>query len=299
MTETPSALSDLMAFGKLRISVLSGPSAGSTALLPQDSCRIGSGLQDDLVLLAYDLFEGHAELSAGLMPFSPLRVKALAGSVAIAGGQEIDPGQYLDIATPAHIMLGGCELLIERPAATGVYIRWAMATTAVALVAVALISMLPKTLPTSQAVSKPQAIAVAETEPQPVVVKDAPEKAVAAKLNELGLTTQVIVKASADGSIGLSGHFSTRTATAWREFLQWYDSQPDFPPLLNSVSRADESDDLPRIASVWGQEPPQLVMEDGRVVRVGEQLDVHWKFEGLTSAGVEISRNGTKVIIDF
>lgn len=295
--ETSLALNDLLAFGKLKISVVSGPSAGSTALLPQDSCRIGSGLQDDLVLLAYDLFEGHAELSAGFMPFSPLRVKALSGSVAVSGGQEIDPGQYLDISTPANLMIGGCELLIERPAATGVYIRWATAAAAVALLAVALLAMLPRSLPSAAAVSMPQSVVQAEPEAQ--IVNDAPDKAIVAKLNELGLATQIIVKPTADGSVNLSGHFSSRTATAWREFLQWYDSQPDFPPLLNSVSRADESDDLPRIASVWAQEPAQLVMEDGRVVRVGEQLDVHWKFEGLTAAGVEISRNGTKVIIDF
>jgi hypothetical protein len=297
MMETPSAFNDLLAFGKLRISILNGPSAGSTALLPQEACRIGSGLQDDLVLLAYDLFEGHAELSAGLMPFAPLRVKALTGSVAFPGGQEIDPGQYLDIHTPANIMLGGCELLIERPAATGVYIRWATAAAAVVLLAIALTAMLPKSMPTAAAVNVVEAVALAEPASEPA--KEAPEKSIAAKLTELGLATQIIVKPSADGAVGLSGHFSTRTASAWREFLQWYDSQPDFPLLLNSVSRADESDDLPRIASVWGQEPAQLVMEDGRVVRVGEQLDVHWKFEGLTTSGVEISRNGTKVIIDF
>jgi hypothetical protein len=297
MMETPSPFNDLLAFGKLRIRVVNGPSAGSTALLPQNSCRIGSGLQDDLVLLAYDLFEGHAELSAGLMPFSPLRVKALTGSVAVSGGQEIDPGQYLDIATPANIMLGGCELLIERPAATGVYLRWAAAMAAVVLLAVGLWAMLPKSLPSAASVRVPDA--VAQAEPALAQVNDAPEKVVAAKLNELGLATQIIVKPSADGSVALSGLFSTRTANAWREFLQWYDSQPDFPPLLNSVSRADESDDLPRIASVWAQEPAQLVMEDGRVVREGEQLDVYWKFEGLTASGVEISRNGTKVIIDF
>jgi hypothetical protein len=297
MSETPSILNDLLAFGKLRITVVSGPSAGSTALLPQESCRIGSGLQDDLVLLAYDLFESHAEISASLMPFSPVRVKALAGSVAVSGHQEIDPGQYLDIATPATIMLGGCELLIERPASTGVYVRWAMASAAVALLAVALTAMLPKSLPPAAAISMPEPVVQAEAET--AVPDPAPEKAIVAKLNELGLSTQIIVKPSADGSIGLSGHFSTRTADAWREFLQWYDSQSTYPPLLNSVSRADESDDLPRIASVWGQEPAQLVMEDGRVVRVGEQLDVHWKFEGLTDVGIEISRNGTRVIIDF
>ena len=157
--------------------------------------------------------------------------------------------------------------------------------------------MLPKSLPSAASVRVPDA--VAQAEPALAQVNDAPEKVVAAKLNELGLATQIIVKPSADGSVALSGLFSTRTANAWREFLQWYDSQPDFPPLLNSVSRADESDDLPRIASVWAQEPAQLVMEDGRVVREGEQLDVYWKFEGLTASGVEISRNGTKVIIDF
>lgn len=297
MNDKPSALNDLLAFGKLRIRVMGGPSAGAMAMLPQNSCRIGSGLQDDLVLLAYDLFEGHAELSANAMPFSPLRVKALTGSVAVAGGQEIDPGQYLDVQTPAHILLGGCELLIERPASTAVYIRWVAAMAAVALVAVALTVILPKSLPSASAVGMPTAIV--EAEPEAAPASASPQTAIAAKLAELGLSTQIAVKPAADGSIGLSGHFSTRTATAWREFLQWYDSQPDFPPALNSVSRADESDDLPRIASVWVQEPAQLVMEDGRVVRTGEQLDVNWKFEGLTANGIEISRNGTKVLIDF
>jgi hypothetical protein len=285
-----ASFGDFTGLGKLRLTVTSGASSGATALVDTSGCKIGSGLNDDFVLIAYDLFESHAQVSGGSLPFMRARVSALGGSVRV-GARDIDPGQFADVPLPAQIKAGGCEILIERPALTSRHMAFVGATLGLMLMGLIGYQVITATTPIATEF-KPIAAANPETE----MVSDA---LVREKLVSLGLDAQIRLNRAPDGSITLGGQFTTRTADAWREFLQWYDAQPNLPMLLNSVTRADGRDDLPKIGSVWAQEPPELVMEDGRVVRVGEQLDINWRFDGITEKGIEISRNGAKVLIEF
>jgi hypothetical protein len=280
----------LSSFGKLRLTIQSGASAGASVLVPAGGCKIGSGLQDDMVLLAYDLFEGHAQISGSVLPFTKVRIAAIAGSVRV-GTREIDPGQYIDVTLPARMVAGGCPILIEQPSVKAVHMRVAAALLGAVIIGIAGYEVPSQQAPTATDF-KP---AIAEETKMPIMGQEL----IRAKLEELGLATLMTLKMAADGSLTVSGQYTERTGAAWREFLQWYDDQPNLPQMINAVTRADGTDDLPKIASVWVQEPAELVMEDGRVVRVGEQLDVNWKFEGLTDKGIQISRNGAKVLVDF
>lgn len=301
--------------GLYMLEVLTGAHAGSTHVQKNGSISVGSSAENDVVLFASNAYPNHFEvkLTSGLV--SKLTVKPLDAPVTLEDGSIVEIGQEAEISTDEVISLGDTEITISRIADPKTFVKPAIRVIAF----VCVLAMIPIVygiaagfLGTvaeagSRVVSSVQhgiertsssIIGTVATSP----TRDHDQAfawTVRVKLEDLQLNHKLRVSPTADGSIRVFGNISDKELPRWTNFLQWYDTTSNFPPLIRDVSRANVGTNLPQIKSVWLDDNPSVFFKDGTVGNVGSSLKAGWKIVSIDDASVMIERDGAIISLTY
>lgn len=300
--------------GKFEVEVVAGAHSGAKLSLEPGIITIGSGKNNTIVLFADTLAEHHVEIELPSKVFKGFRVTPLEKAISLEDGSFVEIGQYAEISSGETITLGDAEVSITRIADPSSFVKPGLRIFAfVCLLAmVPLIYGLVSGMAVSVADASSQALNVIQTGISKQRDKylgasmdttkgqlEAFSWTARTKLEDLKLNHRLRVNPTSTGSLRVYGNISDQELDRWTGFLQWYDSNPGFPPLIRDVNRSDVDRDLPQINSVWMDDQPTVVFSDGTIAAVGSQLKDGWKLVSISDRNVTLERDGAYVSLTY
>ena len=287
--------------GGLAFSVEKGAHAGANAKSPSGRFSIGSGLENDIVLLADQLGPNHARISLIDAWRKRVRIEAEDRAVQLGDGRRIEAGHYADIALPARLRLGTAECQIDTARDTGGLKRFVVPA-ALVLGAMIILPMLAGAIGlTGPKSSLPSpAIVVANS----LAGSDGANVAVwqgrlAERLGAAGLSGQVSIERGPSGNLIAVGVIDEAVTEKWREIVRWYDAQGNGPLLVNNVTRSGTNTELPAFRAVWLDNRPQAVLQNGQTAGIGDTVTGGWRIEAIDATGVTLTRDGRAAKLAF
>lgn len=300
--------------GKFEVEVTSGAHRGAKLSLDPGAITVGSGKNNTIVLFADTLAEHHVEIELPAKVFKDIRVSPLEKAITLEDGSVVEIGQYAEISSGETVTLGDAELAITRIADPASFVKPGLRVLAfVCLLAmVPLIYGLVSGMAVGVADASSKAFSVIQTgintqKDKYLGASMTTEKGqleafswtARTKLEDLKLNHRLRVSPTNTGSLRVYGNISDQELDRWTGFLQWYDSNPAFPPLIRDVNRSDVDRDLPQINSVWMDDQPTVVFSDGTIASVGSQLKDGWKLVSISDQNVTLERDGAYVSLTY
>lgn len=285
----------------VEIAVTSGLMQGEMATFAQNEISLGSGDTDDSQLFDEGVVEGHATLRMRRSIFGTLAtVQTGDGKVQFAGetvAQNTRSGEY---RLPVDIVLGGTTLHMRSSAMpeiqTGRFIAGALASAVAAfgLLAVLLFPTQKSTL-TFRAVESPRAT-VTHVADRPSIATSVHARG---RLIALGLTPFLSTDVADNGTLTVSGVIPSRLERDWRQFTQWYDSQPSAPVLVRQVTVTQGLNDLPPIALIQLHTPKRVFFADGTVSVQGDVIFDNWAIDAIDTDALTLTRQGERIRVAY
>lgn len=302
LTKDPLALAgrlkDLQP-GRASFRVVDGHHAGAELALNGGTVTIGADLGNTIVLLDPGIAARHVsiELKSGLVP--ALRVRALEGPVHVNGNKYIEIGQYADLQLPARLVLAGITTEFV-PSVD--YLQTAKRLAPYALYGVGglllflMLSSAISSIGASFSSMPPSAISSDVADPGSALHW---REQLGRRLAEAGLGTFISVESGSLGNLVATGEIDGQAADRWREIIKWYDAQAAAPLLVNNVTRGQGVTSAPSVRAVWFDARPQVSLDDGRSVGIGDTTPSGWKLEAIEDGSVTFIRDGKSVKVAF
>ena len=243
-----------------------------------------------------------------------ITVTPLSDAVWLDDGSMVEVGQFAEIASGDVFTIGDVEILVKRfgdakaAGKLGLKVFAVLCLLAMLPLIYGLVSSLAVGVASasSSAISAIQSGINNQTDrilgTDPVSEKgqlDAFAWTARTKLEDLKLNHRIRVSATATDSLRASGNISDNELGRWTNFLQWYDSNPAFPPLIRDVNRVDLNDGLPKISSVWLDTNPSVVFGDGSIAGVGDQITDGWEIISIDANAVTVGRDGSVISLTY
>jgi len=301
--------------GHYMLEVLDGVHAGSTHIQKSGSIKIGNSNDNDLILFGAQIAPTHFELILRSGLFTKLQVRPIDAPVTLENGSVVEIGQLAEISADEVIRFGDTEIALSRIADPKTFIKPGIRI----LAFICVLAMIPliyglaagfvgTVAEAGSRVASSVQSGIERTSSQLMgTVANAGSTGhdeafawtVRVKLEDLSLNHKLRVATTADGSIRVFGNISDKELPRWTNFLQWYDTTTNFPPLIRDVSRTDVDSNLPRIKSVWLDDNPSVFFNNGVIGNVGSEIQNGWKIIEITDASVMIERDGTVISLTF
>lgn len=294
----------------VRMVIKSGLLAGETRWPEKSPFLIGSGENADIILIDDDIQPLHAEIMVDrdLLGLK-ISITALGEQVSLPIYGIVPVGQTRVVRGSAMLTIGDVILTIEEPgqrellaqmapyeeklpgSGSPAPVRHAIGNRQVlnvvlsaALIVGGVILMSGVNLPVSSP-SAPAAVSVLRPKP---IDAEIFVKALDEQIKQAGLQQQLSISRRADGTVEVKGQPPQELFKKWREVLQWYDSKPGAPSLLNLVTEASQGNDLPKIKYVWLGSTPHVILANGRKAAEGDMIENDWRIRKITSDGVTL-----------
>ena len=300
--------------GKYQLDILSGCHSGASVKLDAGTVGIGSSKDNSVILFADQIAEKHASIDLPTNPLKEIRVSPVQDTIRLENGDLIEVGQYAEINSGEVFYCGEAGVCITRfadPKSVG----------KISMKVVAVLCILA-ILPLAYGLMSNFAVGVADASSNVISalnsginsqkerlmgVEPESEKGklesfswtARTKLEDLKLNHRLRVSPTGTGSLRVFGSISDSELPRWTNFLQWYDANPTFPPLIRDVNRQGSNQNLPKISAVWLDDNPSAVFQDGVVATVGSELRGGWKVISIDAAAVTIERDGSIISLTY
>lgn len=301
--------------GHYMLEVLDGVHAGSTYVQKSGSLTVGNSNENDVVLYGAQVADKHFELILRSGLFTKLQVRPIDAPVTLEDGSFVEIGELAEISTDEIINFGDTSIAISRIADPKTFVKPGIRI----LAFVCILAMIPlayglaagfvgTVAEAGSRVANSVQTGIERTSSQllgtvaTASTSDHGEAfawTVRVKLEDLQLNHKLRVAQTADNSIRVYGSISDKELPRWTNFLQWYDTTSNFPPLIRDVNRTDVDQNLPRIKSVWLDDNPSVFFKNGTIGTVGSEIESGWKIVEITDASVMIERDGTLISLTY
>jgi hypothetical protein len=286
--------------GGLRFRVDRGVHAGAVHVSPNARLSIGAHADNDIVLIGDALAPHHMHVRVKDPWRGIVRLEAHGQAVDLPDGRRIEIGHFIDAPLPVRFRLGEAECSLDSVRKINAYRAYALP--AVGLLAAAILLPSIAGLFTSSGAHFTPSASVTTTSANsgamPADVAVWQEK-LNDHLRQAGLAGQVSIERGSTGNIVAIGAIDDASLAKWRDALKWYDSLGAGPLLINNVTRGAAPLNLPAIRTVWLDTNPQIVLQNGQSVGLGELAPGGWKVEAIDPSGVLFSREGRTAKVPF
>lgn len=288
-----------------QIKVTAGVHEGAVSVFEGTPCVIGGSAEADIILTGDGLAPVHARLTPIPGFGGRLRVDAVGGRVFFDDESYLEPGEYAELTGRTGMTFGRARIeagaVIDGRQATRALIFVASAAVLSFLFFSIVFSTFTQTSSSLKALTQPINPALSS---QIAGNGEAIDLGAALELTRDQLATQGLahmIKAQdiAPQSIKLDGIVPLNFTANWTGFLQWYDVQKNFPALINGVTVAGTSEDIPAISTVWLGEQPMVEFSDGTRGIEGSILKGNWRIAAIDSEQVTFERNGAEVAVRY
>lgn len=282
----------LTLLGGLTLHVNKGSHRGARFPARNGRLSVGSGLDNEAVLLADNLAPAHFTLNLIDSWRGVLRVEAKDQAIRTRDGKSVDAGRYIDLKMPAHFQAGDAEFEVVAPKDTAKIRKFALpviALLALAILLPSLVSLISgpfrhvPTLPSPLELTAPLTDAGSLEKWQEQLRE---------KVREATLGGQVMIERGPTGNLVAVGSVDPASLEKWRDVLKWYDALGNGPLLVNNVSKGEANAVLPNFRAVWVDSRPQVVLSNGQSAGIGDTIPGGWKIEAIDNSGVLLSRDG-------
>ena len=290
--------------GGHRVRMIDGAHEGVISLFEGRPWTIGGGPENDLILIGDGLAEKHLRISPERSLSRGVRVEALEGRVEIEGKVTLQPGEWAELSGPQTISVGRARFELAPVVDGHQVLRGVIFIASVAILAFIAFSIMFSTWnQTSFSLGtlgqRPAIIEQARPSGPvaPVPVAEAGEMA-RIQLGTLNLAHMVKMTDVA-GTLKFDGLVPESFSPSWMAFLQWYDGQRGFPPMVNAVTVTGQDEDIPSIATVWLGEQPMVEFSDGTRGMIGSILAGGWRLVAVNRNAVSFERNGATISVNY
>ncbi len=307
-------LSELKNRCGLTIDVVSGAHSGAQLCFPANhkaAIKIGSGIENDLILLASQIADNHLTVSIGSFVDNTVTLTAKNGPITLHNGQVLDTSQWARVNLPATIKLGDTSLYLNRD--FGIDRVKKMAEPVLLLGGSMIIGALVTALVASGFSRIKEAVANTNNEPAAMIAQEQAQsqvhmasqqtitsKVVSEKIAQAGLNSFISVKKGVSGTIVVSGTISQEQRPQWRSVLQWYDAKSNLSPMVNKVTTGTVKNLKLIIKSVWLDGNDRVVIfEDGQKAKVGDTIKNGWKVSAISDRFVSVHRGQRTIRITY
>ena len=268
------------------LEVTAGPNRGAVVPL-EGEARLGSGLDNDIVLADHEVAEQQAvfSLEGDAAVLDPL----LPG--VMVDGRPAAPGRLVVLRDGLLLQAGGTVIRVHGPAARPRRARWLLAAVPVLLVAVGGAALVGSMSPGRTDLVVPPAAPAAAPAPASATAAEALKE----RLRAAGLADQIQVTAT-PGAVVAEGRVAGPVLARWSEHQVWFDSS--YKGTLSLVNRVREAapDERPNIQlrAVSFGTVPYLITATGDRYMQGSVVE-GWTVEQIAPDKVVLSRNGRRV----
>ncbi|GGH31999.1 hypothetical protein GCM10007036_43570 [Alsobacter metallidurans] len=281
--------------GGVSLQVTAGSHAGALAALRTGVAIIGSGLDNDIVLIGDGLQERHFAIEVTNEWLGSVRVEPLDAAIRV-NGRLIDIGRDLVAKTPLTIEAGRASIELKPKFELETFRRPALALVGLAALLLVGWPLVNGLASTSAAMFRP-----AEPQPFLAALPTDPAAHIAAlqdRIRKADLGGTVTAEAGPAGAVVATGEVDEAGLARWRSVLQWNDSVPGAPLLLNNVGKV--SDVLgANIRSAWLDGEPELILTNGQTVRIGGTLASGWRVSQIDGSGIVLTKDKLSRKIEF
>ncbi len=300
--------------GKYQLDIVSGHHSGACMMLESGAFSVGSAKDNSIVLFADPVADKHANIDLPSNPMKQIRVSPVQDTITLENGDAVEVGQYAELSSGEIFYCGDSGICVTRfadPKSLGAFSMKVLAV-------VCLLAILPiaynlfSNLAVGVADASSNAFSAIHTgintqTERLLGVEPTSEKGklesfswtARTKLEDLKLNHRLRVSPTATGSLRVFGTISDNELPRWTNFLQWYDSNPNFPSLIRDVNRQGVNKDLPKIATVWLDANPSVIFNDGIVASIGSELRGGWKVISIDTTAVTIERDGSVISLTY
>lgn len=296
--------------GDFEIEITRGAHADTKLNMKAGRITIGSSKTNDIVLFADDVAESHLAIEFPKKVFDKIKITPIDEAVSFADGDVVALGQYAEINSGDEINIGNSSLRISRKvniSKSGPTVFKVLAVIALLLIAPFLFTMVSGVVTSAfnssykiasnigSSVIKPATEYALASNPDEAKLTEQFVWAVKIKLEDLKLSHKVTANAMDNGSIRIRGTIGDNDTANWNSFLYWYDQRKGFPTAVRDVKRDKQESDLPKVKSIWMEEPATAFFQDGTSATIGEKLWFDWVVVDITRAGVVLERDGSRL----
>jgi hypothetical protein len=286
--------------GGIRFRVDRGMHAGAVHVSPNARLKIGAHADNDIVLIGDALAPHHMQLVVKDPWRGIIRLEAHDQPVDLPDGRRIETGHFIDAPLPLRFRLGGAECSLESVRKIGAFRVYALPAAGLLAAAILLPSFASLFASSGERFSPPASVTTTSanlgTMPADIAVW---QEKLNDHLRQAGLSGQVSLERGSTGNIVAFGAIEDASLAKWRDVLKWYDSLGGGPLLINNVTRGAVPINLPAIKTVWLDTNPQVVLQNGQSIGVGDLAPGGWKIEAIDPTGVLFSREGRTAKVPF
>lgn len=288
------------------LNVTDGAHSGIATAFDGTPYTIGSGGENNLILFGDDLKETHARLTPAGKLGNQLRIDAVDGPITVGDRGTLRRGEWTTIKEKTSLSMGGATLDVAPIMDPAKLTRGAVMIGSIAILAFLVTYVVATSW--SDSSRSINALLSPTTNVQTSIAPAAPisEAQIAAakglsqiRLGELGIAHLVKMATVDGGSFIMEGLMPDSMRGKWNSFLQWYDTQPNFPTLINNVTMTGAEQDVPAVASVWLGKNPMVEFSDGTKGTIGNQVKGGWSIAGIYTDRVDLSKNGVTIAIQL
>lgn len=284
------------------LSVETGLQAGASLQLPGGTCRIGTGLANDIVVADPTLAAMHLVIMRG----PTLVLRAADGEIHI-DGKRLRPGQSRRVNSPVRFRAGNTVFRLDIGTAPVLPAR-AAAIRAAPLGLIVLATAALLMVPSSQGEgSTARLIRVEPAKTAPVEAMRAgilptllgAIDAVRTRFDQSSLRT-LRVDAGADGSVIVSGSLAPEQRAIFTDAKRWFDAQFNGRTVLvDHVTVAATAPPLTIAAVRAGGAEPFVVDRAGRKLQPGSSLSDGWVLDRIETDRVTVRRGDQTLAVRF
>lgn len=293
------------------VEISSGPQAGAKRVLRLARMTVGSGSDNDMVMIDPSVAETQVGIQFKRSMFGTLAdVKSLDGPVEV-GDQTIPAGQTLEaVKLPMTLKIGLNTIQIKgenhrAPRRKRNYSEWFFTFDPILTSAIlALVVLMVWSVFSAYVLNRDIQHAVSVN--APVIANEHPAtkqrdwpSELRREIATVGLEDTLRVTDGGAGLIKVSGLIPTGRDPALRNLQSWYDGQPSAPTVIWDIVRDTALEGMPEIAMVRFSAPPEVLLVSGATVRLGEDIVDGWSLSGLSPAGMVLSRGAEQNILAF
>ena len=279
--------------------------------------RVGSGPDDDILLLDDGLDAGHVTLALNTTIFGTALIASGAGTGVTVNGHAVEPGKTSQpYRLPAQLRIHDVTLDIDarheaprppgraRVAATAVWRRWWIKWPVLVFACLVFLAI-PRDIYSSR---DAQRFALRQSNgplaADPPAGTDGPAGDTLAGIEariaeEPELSRFLSVSGGSGGVIYVTGSIPVELQPDWRAIQAWHDGIDGSRPLLSRVSVAPVLSELPAIASVRLGETPQLIFSAGTRAGIGDTIGGDWTVTTIDAEGMQLDRGPETIAIEF
>jgi len=286
-----------------RLFVLNGELRGVSVPLSNNSLRVGSSADCDVVLLDTDGTE--AEVSFRISD-DTYGVSDSYGDVRV-GRTALKSERYLTIQPGTLVKVGGVELMIAssiEAADNALKLsrrRFAgMAWAASVAIAVGFIGALGLFGGRNAVVAKPVPYFEQTSNiSRPIFDVGAAAKATQKQLDLNGISRVTAFADEVNGTVKVRGRLRDAEQSSWRNVSTWFDSVYGGSIMLDAqLNRIEDTVTLPfSVNAVWMGQTPRLTLHDGSQRYAGDFLPGGWRLDEIASDRVTISKDGESLMV--